>query len=1016
MQPLDPTNFTESVTAESLNLSNCDREAIHIPNLIQPHGLLLTLREPQLEILQVSENVEQVLGMTALELLGQPLSRLCSKTKVKEISQYLKQDYLEVFNPLELIIHNFPTSSDHQKVNSQNFRGFLYRSDGVLVMELEPSQVTRNRRVLKFYHLLREAIAKIRQTETFKDLVETLVKQVRKITEFDRVMVYQFASDNSGVVVAEDKAEHLESYLDLHYPASDIPQQARQLYYETWLRLIPNVNYQPARIIPTNNPVSGMPLNLSNANLRSVSPLHLEYLQNMSVAASMSISLINEKRLWGLIACHHMTPKYVDYETRKACEFLGQFASVELVYQQEQEINCYRQQVKLIQEQLQQAFAQEASLIETVLRRNEVELLNLVHAQGVAFILDNEVSLLGQTPSQNEVQSFIAWLLKQDARAMFVTDFVSQLYPQAQQFKTVASGILAISVVLRQKSYHIVWFRPEQIQTVNWAGNPNKPVSMSTADGEMRLTPRKSFELWKETVQAKSLPWQPAEIEAAREMRNTLMLAVLEFSQAALEEAAERAAIANRAKSQFLAKMSHELRTPLNAILGFTQLMTSVDDTPAEFRENLSIINRSGEHLLTLINDVLEMSRIEAGQLVLKENSFDLHRLLNSVNDMFALKASEKGLILSNHKDATVPRYVYGDEAKLRQILINLLGNAVKFTTTGSITLKCQAVLANDVTINQTSSTNLKQKIILYLEVKDTGCGFASSDMESIFEAFIQTERGRHLQGTGLGLSISRQFARFMAGDITVQSVLNQGSTFTCQIPLQLVDSTVFVEPETTRYVIGLEPGQLTYRILVAEDIPENRQLLIRILGLVGFEVCAVENGAEAYAQCMEWQPHLIWMDIQMPVMNGFTATQKIRATETGKNVVIIALTASAFEEDRLACLQAGCNDYLAKPFTQTALFNKMALHLGVRYLYSEKNLSETNTNTLLQQPLTPQDLQIMPPEWVAQVHEAALSLDDTKLYELIAQIPTQEKLLANALKYLIDNFQLETLTTLTQS
>ncbi|MBD2448540.1 response regulator [Nostoc sp. FACHB-152] len=1007
MQPSDKLNITEFVTSEPIDLTNCDREPIHIPGLIQPHGILLTLSEPQLEILQVSENIAQLLGITAESLLGQPLTRLLSPAKVKEIAQSLKHSNLEVFSPLELRIHSVSTSTTQQKMHSQNFKGILHRSDGVLVLELEPSTVTKSKQLLKFYHLLKQAIAQIRQTETFNDLVETLVKQVRQITGFDRVMVYQFATDNSGIVVAEDKAEHLETYLDLHYPASDIPQQARQLYYENWLRLIPNANYQPAKLIPTDNPVSGTPLNLGNAHLRSVSPLHIEYLQHMGVTASMSISLINEKRLWGLIACHHYTPKYVDYETRKACEFLGQFASVELVYQQEQDLNRYRSQVKAIQEQLRQAFGQEVSFIEPVLRRNEVELLNLVHAQGAAIILDNEVSLLGQTPSSDEVQALMSWLSQQERQDWFVTDSLSQLYPQAKKFAAIASGILAISIIPRQKSYHIVWFRPEQIQTVNWAGDPHKPVSVSN-NGEMRLTPRKSFQLWKQTVQATSLPWQPVEIEAALEMRNTFMLAVLEFSQVALEQAAERAAIANRAKSQFLAKMSHELRTPLNAILGFTQLMARTDDTPSEFREHLSIISRSGEHLLTLINDVLEMSRIEAGQLILTESYFNLHRLLSSIKDMFALRASEKGLNLTTQWDTNLPCYVYGDEAKLRQILINLLGNAIKFTTKGTITLRVRTVLLSDSATSQIP-------IILHLEVEDTGCGIAPTDIESVFEAFMQTQRGRHAQGTGLGLSISRQFARLMGGDITVQSTLNQGSTFKSQVLLHLADLGDLLEPEVIHHVIGLEPGQPTYRILVAEDVLENRQLLIKLLQSVGFEVCAVENGKEAIAKWLEWQPHLIWMDIQMPVMDGYTATQQIRANQAGKDVVIIALTASAFKEDRIASLQAGCNDHLAKPFTETALFEKMARYLGVRYLYAEETISELNSITSQPKALTFQDLQVMPSEWICQMHEAALDLNDIKLYELIAQISPQSQPLADTLKSLVDNFQLEAIATLTQ-
>ncbi|MBD2211832.1 response regulator [Nostoc linckia FACHB-104] len=1007
MQESELFNYPDFLTSEAINLTNCDREPIHIPGLIQPHGVLLVLREPELKILQVSENVEQILGITAENLIGKSLGVLLSQGKVKEIAQYLRQDTLKVFNPLNLKIKRVAAASANQKAHWQSFKVMMHRSEGLLLMELELSRINTSKEVLKFYHLLEEAIAQLRTAENFDDLLAIIVKQVRLITGFDRVIIYQFASDHSGVVVAEENANHLNSYLGLHYPASDIPQQARQLYYNSWLRLIPNVNYQPASLIPANNPINGTPLNLSHANLRSVSPLHIEYLQNMGVAASMSISLINEKRLWGLIACHHHTPKFVDYETRKACEFLGQFASIELVYQQEHELNRYRSQVKLIQEQLRTNLSQEVGSIEAVFQSNTEALLNLVHAQGAAIILHNEVSLIGATPSMEDVQALVTWLLHEHCQPIFVTDSLPQLYPQAQQFAMIASGILAISILLQQKSYHIIWFRPEQIQIVNWAGNPHKPVSISS-DGEMRLTPRKSFELWQQTVKETSLPWQSAEMEAALEMRNTLMLAVLEFSQVALEQAAERAAIANRAKSQFLAKMSHELRTPMNAILGFTQLMVRDRQTPEQFQEHLSIITRSGEHLLGLINDVLEMSRIEAGQLVLNESCFNLHRLLHSLNEMFALKAIEKGLYLQIEQDATVPRYVWGDEAKLRQILINLLGNAIKFTTSGSVTLRVQALPASNPTVTQP-----KPSIILVLEVEDTGCGIAPSDLESIFEAFMQTERGRNAQGTGLGLSISRQFARLMGGNITVNSSLNQGSTFTCEVLLHLVDGVDLVESETTHHVIGLEPGQPIYRILIVEDVLENRQLLVKLLESVGFEVCAVGNGAEAIAMWQEWHPHLIWMDIQMPIMDGYTATQQIRATAGGEDVIIIALTAYAFEQDRIASMQAGCNDHIAKPFTETMLFEKMAQYLRVRYVYSEVITPDSNIVTSLKKPLTTQDLQVMPLEWINQVHEAALNLDDARIYKLIAEIPTEEITLAESLKYLLNNFQLEAIINL---
>ncbi|MEH1787000.1 MAG: response regulator [Nostoc sp.] len=471
------------------------------------------------------------------------------------------------------------------------------------------------------------------------------------------------------------------------------------------------------------------------------------------------------------------------------------------------------------------------------------------------------------------------------------------------------------------------------------------------------------------------------------------------------------AAIASRAKSQFLAKMSHELRTPLNAILGFTQLMNRNEKIPSEFQEDLGIISRSGKHLLTLINDVLEMSKIEAGQLQLTESCFDLHHLIHSIRDMVALKALEKGIDLIVEQHKSVPRYVYGDESKLLQILLNLLSNAIKFTTTGSVTLRLEALTTRVGSVNSLDSisTHNSQPIItLHLEVEDTGCGIAQSDIETVFKPFTQTELGRHAQGTGLGLSISRQFVRLMGGDITVQSILNQESIFTCEVLLSLVNSVDIIATETTRAVIGLEPGQPNYRILVAEDLRENRQLLVRLLESVGFEVCAAENGKDAIALWSEWHPHLILMDIQMPVMDGYETTRQIRGSEGGKDVVIIALTAYAFEEDYTTSTQVGCNDHITKPFLESFLFDKMAHYLGVRYRYREETVPKLDELSLSQKSLTAKDLQVMSPEWIIQVHQAALDLNDAELYNLIAQIPNQEQVLANALKYLVDNFQLE--------
>ncbi|MEH2384867.1 MAG: response regulator [Nostoc sp.] len=1014
--PISLSSLTSILTA----LEVCSDESVYAPGYIQPHGMLLMLQEPQLTILQISENVEQFFGISAKALLGQPLQRLFSRAQVQRLTGYLAEDNLELYNPFELKTRRV-AETDWQR-ESQTFTGVMYRIVDGLIMELEPVRSLKSISSIQFYHRLQAAIANFRNATSLMNLAQNLAREVKAMIGFDRVMIYRFQADDSGVVIAEEKHKHLESYLGLHYLATDIPAPARKLFCRKWVRFIPDINYTPIPLISTNHPLTDTPLDLSDSMLRGVSHYHIEYLQNMGVVGSITISLINDKRLWGLIACHHYSPKLVDYETRKACEFLGQFASIELVHQQERELDVYRTQVKAIQDELQQTLLQESNFIEQVLIRNTSQLLDLVHAEGAAILLDGHLTLVGQTPSATQVQELVTWLVQRKGERVFASDFLSHLYPEAKAFKDQASGILAVSILFnhaKQKSYHIIWFRPEQIQTVNWAGNPHDTLTINEI-GEMQLSPRKSFAMWKETVRETSLPWEVAEVEAATEMRNTLMLAVLEFSQIALEQAAEQAAIANRAKSQFLAKMSHELRTPLNAILGFTQLMNRSEKIPSEFQEDLGIISRSGKHLLTLINDVLEMSKIEAGQLKLTENSFDLHQLIHSIRDMVALKALEKGIDLITQQHPSVPRYVYGDESKLLQILLNLLSNAIKFTTRGSVTLRFQALTGKVSKVNSLdsiSSDDSKPIITLHVEVEDTGCGIAQSDIETVFEAFTQTESGRHVQGTGLGLSISRQFARLMGGDITARSILNQKSTFICEVLLSLVSSVDIIAPETTRTVIGLEPGQPTYRILVAEDLRENRLLLVSLLELVGFEVCAAENGKEAIALWSEWHPHLILMDIQMPVMDGYETTRQIRVKEgAGKDVVIIALTAYAFEEDYTTSIQAGCNDHITKPFTEGILFDRIAHYLGVRYRYREEALPALHQQILLHKSLTAKDLQVMSPEWIIQANQAALDLNDAKLYNLIAQIPNQEQVLANALKSLVDNFQLEAIAILTQT
>ena len=485
-----------------------------------------------------------------------------------------------------------------------------------------------------------------------------------------------------------------------------------------------------------------------------------------------------------------------------------------------------------------------------------------------------------------------------------------------------------------------------------------------------------------------------------------------------LYKAKESAESANHAKSAFLANMSHELRTPLNAIIGFATVLNRSPAIPPKEKENLAIICRSGEHLLNLINDVLDMSKIDAGRTVLNEKNFDLYRLLDDVENMFSLKTEEKGLRLIFECDAGVPRYSHTDKDKLRQVLVNLIGNAIKFTKKGVISVK--------------TKYQGEEKHTLQFSITDTGEGIAPDERDSLFDAFVQTETGRKSgEGTGLGLPISRKFVQMMGCDITVKSEIGKGSVFSFQIRAEAADGTKIETALPERRVIALAPDQPRYRLLIADDIKSNRLLLLSLLSLPGFVLREAENGMEAMEIQAEWEPHLIFMDMQMPVMDGYMATRKIRNTESGirnaefetvasysiPHCKIVAVTAGVFEDERTAVLSAGCDDFVRKPFKVSEIFDVMSKHLGVRYVYEDDvyahapKLSEKDRS----KALTPEALGALPPELLAELEQAVVQGDTDRAEHLTENIRSYDAALADALAVRISDFEYDKILKLIQ-
>jgi two-component system, chemotaxis family, sensor kinase Cph1 len=736
------------------NLQRLERESIHLGGRIQPHGVLLVLEEADLRIVQVSNNTWQIFGITPENLLGKTLRDLFDDFQVEAIAQGISRGNLDFINPSKLWAR---IKGDDYVV----FDGIFHRnSSGILILELESALSQENIPFLSFYHLARTSIERLESTSNLRDFCQIIVREIRNLTGFDRVMLYKFDAENRGAVLAEDKLDSMESYLGLHYPESDIPAPARKMFTSNFIRLIPDATATGVELFPLNNPITQQALELTNSSLRSASDCHLEYLHNMGVGSSLTISLIQDEQLWGLIACHHQTPKFVSYELRKACEFLGRVIFSELSAREETEDYDYRMRLTYIQSMLVDYMSSEENFIDGLVTRTP-NLLDLTSSQGAAVCFGGNWTTIGKTPNEEDLNYLLQWLRDRVKEEVFYTDSLAQLYFDSKKYKDVASGLLAIPI---SKRNYVLWFRPEVIQTVNWGGDPNNAYETKDTGGTLRLSPRKSFELWKETVSLKSLPWKAVEIKAALELRKAIVNIVLRQADE-LAQLAQDLERSNAELKKFAYVASHDLQEPLNQVANYVQLLEmryrqALDEDAQEFIgyavEGVSLMQ-------TLIDDVLAYSKVEmqGAEVAFTDVASALEKAIANLRGRIA----ESGAKITSDELPTV----IADGTQLMQLFQNLIANAIKFSGDRTPEIHVSAERLEDE---------------WQFSVKDNGIGIDPRFAERIFVIFQRLHPRDKYPGTGMGLAICKKIVESHRGRLWVESALGGGATFYFTIPV----------------------------------------------------------------------------------------------------------------------------------------------------------------------------------------------------------------------------------------
>jgi len=730
------------------SLLDCAREPIHIPGAIQPHGCLIGVNKYSMLVRQVSANVESFLGLAPASVLGLHVTAIFGDLQSARLLEAMDTSSLVDANPLRFELQGVP------------FDVSLHTNEETIILELERSEIELENSLQTG---LDQVLRQLARCDDFDKLVAVTARTVRALTGFDRVMVYRFDSDGHGQVVAESKVEETESFLGLHYPESDIPRQARAMYLRSWVRCIPDALYTPVTLMPVLQPVTETPLDLTRSILRSVSPVHLEYMANMGVRATVSVSLIVAGRLWGLINCAHRTTRPTPSQLRNACESIGRVVSLQLGALEALDFRRRQEEkVGLIDKLVASMQASGSDPLDGLALEPE-SLMEIAGAAGAAILVGEKVTLVGSCPPESAVLALSQWVCSQTLEdGSFHSHALSEHAAQWIAWGDHASGIIAISLPSTAQRC-VIWFRPELTQTVNWGGNPDKAGQLQYSNGVPRLHPRRSFALWQEVVRGRSARWDAAEMHATAELRRRAVEADL-VRQIAREQAAVRA------RDEMVAIVSHDLRTPIAIVVMQTVLMQRLlgkDDNEMlkRLRTAADIIHRTGWRMSTLLDDLLDLAKIEAGRFPISPVACDAKRLVEEACELMGMLAQSANIVIVTEHSADVS--VNADPSRIFQLFSNLIGNSIK-----------HAVDGGQVRVGSKLSNGMCE-----FWVSDNGPGILPEHMGNIFDRYWQGKQS-HSEGAGLGLYIAKGIVEAHGGTLRAHSVPNAGATFVFTLPL----------------------------------------------------------------------------------------------------------------------------------------------------------------------------------------------------------------------------------------